>query len=68
MVYADVFSSAFLLFCNDERPLVRQLYPTLSVTDTAKELGRRWMICADKHKYDAMAARDQLRYRQVRYY
>lgn len=34
--------SAFFLFCHDERPAVKQLYPAYSVGEAAKELGERW--------------------------
>jgi len=44
---------------------VRDSFPDYSVTEVAKELGRRWELCTDKQRYETVAARDQLRYRQV---
>jgi hypothetical protein len=56
--------SAFFLFCQDERPAVKALYPNYSVGEAAKELGERWnKVPADvKAKYEAKAAQDKLRY------
>jgi len=45
--------------------VVRDLYPGCSVADIAKELGRRWELCADRAKYEAMAMHDKLRYQLV---
>jgi hypothetical protein len=57
--------SAFFWFCNDERPNVKgELGSEASVTDVAKELGRRWNSCGEdvKAKYNALAAKDKARY------
>jgi len=56
--------SAFFLFCADERPAVKALYPGHSVGEAAKELGERWnKVSADvKAKYEAKAAQDKTRY------
>jgi high mobility group protein B1 len=56
--------SAFFLFCHDERPSVRALYPTYGVGDVAKELGERWgkITPENKVKYEAKAAVDKGRY------
>jgi high mobility group protein B1 len=56
--------SAFFLFCQDERPAVKAVYPTYSVGEAAKELGERWnKVSAEvKSKYEAKAGQDKLRY------
>ena len=56
--------SAFFLFCQDERPAVKAVYPNYSVGEAAKELGERWnKVSADvKAKYEAKAAQDKTRY------
>jgi len=56
--------SAFFLFCADERPNVKVLYPTYSVGETAKELGERWnKVPAElKSQYEAKVALDKTRY------
>jgi hypothetical protein len=53
--------SAFFLFCQDERPAVKAIYPNYSVGEAAKELGERWnKVTADvKAKYEAKAAHDK---------
>ena len=55
--------SAFFLFCQDERPAVKAIYPNYSVGEAAKELGERWnKVPADvKSKYEAKAASDKTR-------
>jgi len=57
--------SAFFWFCNDERPNVKAaLNNTNSVSVVAKELGRRWGLVRpdQKQRYEALAAKDKLRY------
>jgi len=56
--------SAFFLFCHDERPAVKAIYPTYSVGEVAKELGDRWnKVTPDvKAKYEAKAQVDKGRY------
>lgn len=57
--------SAFFWFCNDERPNVKAaLNNTNSVSQVAKELGRRWALVRPEQKtrYEALAAKDKLRY------
>jgi len=54
--------SAFFCFCNDERPKVRAAHPSHTVGDIAKELGKRWEVCTNKPKYEAIAAKDKERY------
>jgi high mobility group protein B1 len=59
--------SAFFLFCQDERPAVKAIYPTYSVGEAAKELGERWAkVSAEaKKKYEAKAAVDKQKYEAV---
>jgi len=56
--------SAFFLFCQDERPAVKAVYPNYGVGDAAKELGERWnkVTAEAKSKYEAMAQGDKARY------
>jgi high mobility group protein B1 len=56
--------SAFFLYCSDERPAVKALYPNYSVGEAAKELGERWNKVSPevKSKYEAKAAGDKIRY------
>ena len=60
-----VFRSAFFLFCNEVRPLVRKDHPEWSVGDVAKELGKRWEKQLDKSKYEALAEKEKKRYEKV---
>lgn len=56
--------SAFFLFCQDERPAVKAIYPNYSVGEAAKELGERWnkVTAEAKAKYEAKAQQDKARY------
>jgi len=54
--------SAFFFFCADERPAVRAANPGIGVADVAKELGKKWEVCQNKPKYEAMATEDKARY------
>ena len=56
--------SAFFLYCSDERPAVKALYPNYSVGEAAKELGERWNKVSPevKAKYEAKAQADKGRY------
>lgn len=54
--------SGFFFFCHEERPKVKAIHPTYGVGDIAKELGKRWEVCPNKPKYEAMAAKDKQRY------
>merc|ERR1719350_2667831 len=58
--------SAFFLFCHDERPAVKSLYPAYSVGEAAKELGERWNKVTPelKSKYEAQVQIDKVRYEQ----
>ncbi len=56
--------SAFFLFCHDERPAVKLIYPAYSVGEIAKELGERWAKVSPeaKQKYEASAQIEKVRY------
>jgi high mobility group protein B1 len=56
--------SAFFLFCHDERPAVKAIYPNYSVGEAAKELGERWNKVSPelKTKYEERVALDKIRY------
>ncbi|ESN95018.1 hypothetical protein HELRODRAFT_157726 [Helobdella robusta] len=54
--------SAFFCFSNEERAKVKAEFPSLSIGEVAKELGKRWEVCKNKDKYEAMAAKDKERY------
>jgi len=54
--------SGFFFFNHEERPKVKAQYPSYGVGDIAKELGRRWEVCPNKPKFEAMAAKDKQRY------
>lgn len=63
--------SAFFLYCADERPAVKAIYPNYSVGEAAKELGERWNKVSGevKAKYEAKAQQDKQRYdREVAIY
>jgi len=61
----DWVRSAFFFFCNEERSHVKQQYPSHTVGDIAKELGKRWEVCQEKPRFEAMAVKDKQRYEQV---
>jgi len=54
--------SGFFFFCHEERSKVKAQFPSYGVGDIAKELGKRWEVCPNKPKYEAMAAKDKQRY------
>jgi hypothetical protein len=56
--------SAYFLFSQDERLKVKAEYPDYSITEVAKELGRRWASAGPelKGKYEALAEKDRARY------
>ena len=59
------FRSAFFCFCNEERSKVKAKYPSYTVGDVAKELGKRWEVCPNKPKFEEIAAKDKQRYERV---
>ena len=56
--------SAFFLFCHDERPSVKQVYPSYSIGEVAKELGERWskVLPEVKQMYEQRVGKDKQRY------
>ena len=59
------FRSAFFFFCNAERGSIKEKFPTYGVGDIAKELGKRWGVCTEKPHFEALAAKDKIRYQEV---
>lgn len=64
--HGDLFRSAFFFFCNEERGKVKAQFPSYGVGDIAKELGKRWEVCPNRPKFEAQAAKDKIRYEQVK--
>ena len=56
--------SAYLFFCEEERPKVKETQPELSMTEISKVLGALWSSISDKQKekFVKMAAEDKDRY------
>jgi hypothetical protein len=56
--------SAFIIFCQEQRPVVKSGNPTLSFTETGRLLGQQWKAMSDeqKSKYVEQAREDQERY------
>lgn len=54
--------SAFFCFCNEERQKVKAKYPSYTIGDVAKELGKRWEACTSRAKFEQLAAKDRQRY------
>lgn len=54
--------SAFFIFCNEERPVVRAKHPGWTVGEVAKELGKRWEQVSDRSRFEKMAAEEKKRY------
>ncbi len=46
---------------------MKAVYPSYTVGDVAKELGKRWEVCQCKPKYEVMAGKDKKRYEAVRF-
>jgi len=42
--------SAYILFCKDERPKIKENHPDMDFAEIAKELGRRWNKASDRTK------------------
>ena len=61
------FRSAFFHFSNEERSKVKAKNPDYTVGDVAKELGKRWEVCTNRSKFEALAAKDKERYEKVYY-
>lgn len=56
--------SAYMFFATEERVRVKQIQPTWSILEVAKELGQRWNVLQppQKAKYEALARKDKERY------
>merc|ERR1712156_118508 len=56
--------SSYIFYVNELREKLKIEQPALSVTEVAKEAGRRWkeLSSSAKVKYEKMAADDKLRY------
>jgi len=44
---------------------VKAIHPGYGVGDIAKELGKRWEVCPNKPKFEALAVKDKERYERV---
>ena len=44
---------------------MKAIHPGYGVGDIAKELGKRWEVCPNKPKFEAMAVKDKERYERV---
>lgn len=53
--------TAFFIYSTEERPKVKEDHPTMSVTDVAKELGRRWSELQPEVKQSFHARADERR-------
>jgi hypothetical protein len=55
--------TAFIIFCKEQRPLLRDAEPTLSFGETGSRLGQMWktMNEAQKAKYVALSQADVAR-------
>jgi len=53
--------TAFFIYSTEERPRVKEDHPGMSVTDVAKELGRRWSELESETKQRFHARADELR-------
>ena len=53
--------SAYVFFCQEERPKVMKEQPSLSITEASKVTSERWdeLTDADKQPYYEMAAKDK---------
>ena len=61
--------SAYIFYVNELRGKLKIEQPALSVTEVAKEAGRRWkqLSSSAKVKYEKMAADDKLRYEREKH-
>jgi hypothetical protein len=58
--------SAYIFFCADERPIVKEENPEMPAKEILAELGARWKKLSDeeKEKYNELAAEDKKRYEE----
>lgn len=54
--------SAFFMFCQEFRSVIKKQNPTFGIGDIAKQLGHQWEVVGDKSKYEALAGKDKARY------
>ena len=64
--YLFTCRSAFLFFCQDKRPAIKEKHPSYSMGDIAKELGRKWKAIedSDKEQFERQAQDDRARYEE----
>jgi len=57
--------SAYIIFCTEERPQVKEDIPNISAKEVLAELGKRWKALKDedKIKYQEMADEDKVRFK-----
>lgn len=58
--------SAFMFFCQAQRPKIKEENPSLAVTEVAKILGEKWgkVTPSEKKVFEEQAAQDKKRYEQ----
>lgn len=58
--------SAFLYFCQEKRPAVKEKNPKFQIGDIAKELGKKWKVIddAEKEQFERQAQDDRARYEE----
>jgi len=56
--------TAFILFCNDERPKLQKEHPEMKFGELGKHLGELWNACGDKQKkkYTEKSLKEKERY------
>lgn len=56
--------TAYIFFCDDQRVAIKKKAPEMPQTQLMSMLGELWKKIREKekHKYDAMAAKDKVRY------
>jgi len=57
-------ATAFILFCNDERPKLQSEHPEMKFGEIGKHLGELWNTCSDKQKkkYTEKSLKEKERY------
>jgi hypothetical protein len=60
------WSTAYLLFCNDNRNKVKEANPSIVATEITKELGKMWKTISDEDKklYEAKSQIEKTKYQQ----
>ena len=56
--------SAYIFFCMENRPIIKQEYPELATHQITSTLGKKWKSISDKEKkrYTELAENDKVRY------